>query len=61
MFWSYSLEASVKSMPTISWLAFGIDWKKGRPLIEILEKKRESMWTVNKVWKGTMKEASKCC
>lgn len=51
----------MKSMPTISWLAFGIDWKKGRPLIEILEKKRESMWTVNKVWKGTMKEASKCC
>lgn len=52
----------MKSMPTISWLAFGIGWKKGRPLIEILEKKKKkSMWTVNKVWKGTMKEASKCC
>lgn len=32
----------MKSMPTISWLAFGIGWKKGRPLIEILEKKKKN-------------------
>lgn len=51
----------MNSMPTTSWLHVGLDWKEGRPLIERPEGKKESMWTVNKVWKGTMKEASKGC
>lgn len=40
-FGAYGLEPSVKSMPTISCLAFELDWKKGRPLIERFEKKEK--------------------